>query len=675
MQYEWPTTREVLNNLYHEKYLDDKQIAKLFGVSTFTIWRVRKEMGIKGINPKKRAIILNPQAEITHRQRSIIMGTLLGDACLKMNSGSSAYLSIGHSSSQKEYILWLYDNLKTICNSPPKPSLDKRGYETYYLGSQSREDFIELRNRTYPGGIKKLSDWWLNQITPLAMAVWYMDDGSLVYANKSKSIFAFATHGFTIEENYMLKGSLLDNFGIHAEVRPSKSPLGRVQHSLVISDDSFNKFVEIVKPHIPPCMLRKMPSENFTDHLSENIKTNIDKNTLEDLYHNKLMTQQEISRQLGVSIGTVRKYMDVLSISPRDSCKAQRRGEATMAVREISSGRFKSGSWSEEEKTEALKLFEQLKIEGFPYPKRKEDDFYIAMIERLFSIYPEIVNGSYRYNRVGSSISTDFCPQTFSMATRGSLSPEQIYNNDEMLMDCILRTGRYAKKSSIAGVRAGLKTYRSNRCVSIFQPSWAVTVIRRLLQGKTGARILDFSSGFGGRLTGAYCSGIISEYVGIDPLAKNISSCEEINKLIQKHSSLRGRSFSCNMMNGTAEGILPTLSGDFDIALTSPPYFDKEIYSSDQTQCYNQFKTHKEWADGWLEPVLVKTASLVVSGGYIVMFATDGGGENNVGRDCERIIKSICGNVEEIKFALPSLEYLRSKGIQRVESAWVGIKP
>ena len=675
MQREWPTTKNELEKLYHGDYLNDKQIAALFGVSAFTIWRTRKELGIKGLNPKKRDLILHPQPDFTGRQKSIIFGTLLGDACLKANSNSSAYLSIGHSSTQKDYIFWLYDNLQTVCPSKPKPLVDKKGYTTYYMISQSRADLLDMRGKIYPNGQKTLSAWWLDQVDALSLAVWYMDDGSLAYLNKVKSSFGFATNGFSVEENYLLQAMLFDKFGICSEVKSVKRPTGQIQHTLGIADKHFSKFADTVEPHIPPCMTRKLPSDAFRSSLIDNIETVVDSEKLNEMYHGRKMTQQEIARELGTSVGTVRKYMDVLQVEKRNSIAAQRKGWGSRAVRDSDSGRYASGNWSEDEKSNALQIFREMRRTGFPYPQLKEDDYYVSMIGRLFSFEPELDNDEYKYGRIGSKLSTDFCPQIFSMATRGSMTPEQIYADDKLFLDCILRTGRYAKKSSVSGVRSGLKTYRSNRCVSVFQPSWAVTAIRKMLQGKSGARILDFSSGFGGRLAGSYCSGIVSEYVGIDPLGANIASCEKLNGIIQRHASLVGKQFSCKMIHGTAEDILPTLDGQFDMAITSPPYFDKEIYSADQMQCYNRFHSYGEWVAGWLEPVLKTTLSMVSPGGSVAIFATDDGSYRSVGKDCRRILQETLGNVMELRFALPSLEYLRNKGSHRVESAWVAVKP
>jgi DNA modification methylase len=51
--------------------------------------------------------------------------------------------------------------------------------------------------------------------------------------------------------------------------------------------------------------------------------------------------------------------------------------------------------------------------------------------------------------------------------------------------------------------------------------------------------------------------------------------------------------------------VLPTLeSASYDLVLTSPPYFDLEVYSQEATQSVKRFPTWQQWVDGFLEPMI-----------------------------------------------------------------------
>ena len=47
-------------------------------------------------------------------------------------------------------------------------------------------ELAELREAVYIGGKKVLSDDYLKQLTPLSLAVWYMDDGSFTLRSKGQ---------------------------------------------------------------------------------------------------------------------------------------------------------------------------------------------------------------------------------------------------------------------------------------------------------------------------------------------------------------------------------------------------------------------------------------------------------------------------------------------------------
>ena len=51
---------------------------------------------------------------------------------------------------------------------------------------QPLPELAELRQAMYVGGKKVLSEDYLKQLTPLSLAIWYMDDGS--YTERAKGV-------------------------------------------------------------------------------------------------------------------------------------------------------------------------------------------------------------------------------------------------------------------------------------------------------------------------------------------------------------------------------------------------------------------------------------------------------------------------------------------------------
>jgi transposase len=657
--------------LYVVENKTDIEIAKIYSVTKGTVGTWRRKHGIKGINAQHRSRIDNPPVPMSDRQRSIVLGTLLGDGCLKRQKTGTGYLSIAHSEKQKDYLFWLYSELESMCLSGPKSYTYKEKYVTWGFLTQTREDLTEIRDSIYTPK-KVVNQWWLDQIDELALAIWYMDDGCLSYINKSRSEFTFATNGFSKDENYLLSDFLRSRFNIKSSVKVLNKKSG-IQYNIIIDDDSFNDFTNLIEPHIIDSMRYKLPFSEHIERLKKNVKSEINEETLRDLYHIKMYTYDQIARILDVHKSTVRKYMDIFGIKPRGNSSAQLNGMNNSNKRDHL-GRFKKLELSKAGEIRAQEIFDEMRKSDFPYFDVKSDEHYVGIIDTLCnkSVSPDD-SGIHPYSRSGVNICSSLCPQIFSMASRRSKSPIEIFNDDEMLMDCIGRTLKYAKKDTIAAVRQGLKTYRKNRCVTIFPPLWTKSAIDHCFD-EEGLSVLDFSCGFGGRLLGSYASGKVSHYLGIDPLSSNLNSNKEIRRLMQIHSDLSKREFHADFACSTAEDELPKIDRKFDLIITSPPYFSKEKYSDDESQCYLRYNKYEEWVEEWFRKVLQDSCNLLSDKGKMAIFASDTI-DYNVGQDCKRLLQEISGEEPEcLNFAQPTVEYLRKKKKKKLDTAWIAKK-
>ena len=131
--------------------------------------------------------------------------------------------------------------------------------------------------------------------------------------------------------------------------------------------------------------------------------------------------------------------------------------------------------------------------------------------------------------------------------------------------------------------------------VTMYRPLMARNIVAYF-----GAKsILDVCAGWGGRMLGAKSvdlSGI--SYTGVDPCIKTYNAlCA-----IRDELGLTG----VTLINNPAEVALLDLPEDtkFDIALTSPPYYNLEIYSDEQSQSTN-LGDYQKWVDKFLKPVIL----------------------------------------------------------------------
>tara|TARA_R110001606_G_C15394865_1_gene652042 strand:+ start:82 stop:1197 length:1116 start_codon:yes stop_codon:yes gene_type:complete len=178
------------------------------------------------------------------------------------------------------------------------------------------------------------------------------------------------------------------------------------------------------------------------------------------------------------------------------------------------------------------------------------------------------------------------------------------------------------KKVDMATLRTciALRKYIASQ----FRPSTAKAIYNRF----EAKNVLDFSSGWGDRLSGFFSSNAES-YVGIDP---NTPVYETYRKQIHKYSSLRDK--KVEMLNGCAEDMD---LGDrmFDLIFTSPPYFNIEKYSKDDSQSFKKFKKIEDWLEGFLFKAIGNAWKHLEVGGHMLINISDVYSNHTVNNICD----------------------------------------
>lgn len=111
--------------------------------------------------------------------------------------------------------------------------------------------------------------------------------------------------------------------------------------------------------------------------------------------------------------------------------------------------------------------------------------------------------------------------------------------------------------------------------------------------------VLDFSSGYGGRMMGAMTSRMRYNYTGIEPNTKTYRGLVAMGELLTE----------CGQGNGYSMHCIPSEEFDpepefYNAAFSSPPYFNLETYSDEPTQCMNRCDNVDAWFELYVEPTL-----------------------------------------------------------------------
>lgn len=201
---------------------------------------------------------------LSDQARAVILGTILGDGSLKIQSGySNANLQIRHSETQKDYLLWKADMLQEIARERGISVQKADGFsqnKKWRFVSRNLPVLTELHNLTYKRNKLRIRRTWLNQMTPLSLAVWWCDDGSLISYGGRKGVFC--TDGFDEKSVRILSNYLKVVWDIKNIVSPTariyKGKRRQYWRIWIRSQEELKKFLRVILPHIgTPDMLRK----------------------------------------------------------------------------------------------------------------------------------------------------------------------------------------------------------------------------------------------------------------------------------------------------------------------------------------------------------------------------------------------------------------------------------
>jgi len=122
---------------------------------------------------------LKKNLSLTKRQQEIIAGTLLGDGHLEtQDSGKTYRLKIEHCNAQSEYLRWFCQEFKSWIPSEPYTKI-KNGKVYVGMRTYSHQSLQTFGKIFYQQGKKIIPKVIEKLLTPLSLAIWFMDDGSL----------------------------------------------------------------------------------------------------------------------------------------------------------------------------------------------------------------------------------------------------------------------------------------------------------------------------------------------------------------------------------------------------------------------------------------------------------------------------------------------------------------
>jgi len=191
---------------------------------------------------------------LSDKCKEIIFGSLLGDGSLKIHEPyKNPRFSFRHTIKQQEYFFWKVNQLKEISGEKCWWRQEKNGLGGVMLRYQSiaTDSLIDLYELTHKNNLLIIRRKWLNQLTPLSLAVWWLDDGSLI-TNSRRGVIC--TDPFSYDEQKLLARYLLKVWSIKVHIGKTKRLYdGKIREYYrlwIRSSEELIKLLRLILPHI-----------------------------------------------------------------------------------------------------------------------------------------------------------------------------------------------------------------------------------------------------------------------------------------------------------------------------------------------------------------------------------------------------------------------------------------
>ena len=218
----------------------------------------------------------------------MLYGSLLGDSYAERRSeGQGTRLSFSQESSREEYLLWLHSYIADLGYCQPTPPkiqtrMGLKGKIRYVMRfhTYTYQSLDFLRDAWYKQGVKSVPDNIADYLTPMAIAIWIIDDGARV----GKGL-KFCTNSFSFQDCTRLSVILHEKYDLKSSVQKA----GQVnEYHIYVWKESMPKLRSIVAPYILSSILYKLG--NLHCYFLFNLRLRrMNKSNLDIAYSHQLM--------------------------------------------------------------------------------------------------------------------------------------------------------------------------------------------------------------------------------------------------------------------------------------------------------------------------------------------------------------------------------------------------
>lgn len=556
----------TLRRLYLEDGRTETEIAHLYQTTQVQVGRLRKKWGITTLLKSDRLAL---PSELSARLRSVFVGSMLGDGHLSGVGAHTARYSEHHSAKQRPYLDWKASEWGDFVLSVIPTD---KGFRFTTHACRVLHPYWQM---FYPAGVgaKTFAHLPLEWVDELALAVWFMDDGS-----RTESYARFSVSGHGSDTQVLL--AVLRRLGLEGHLYGK----GGEQSLHVQGRTNYSRFLELVTPHVHPSMGYKL-EPLVVRKLGPAPRDVLTPERLLPLVE-RGFAAQSIAGILGPSRQSVRRALERMGVESKVGRPRKVEGRllpVDVAETVVHNLDPKAVGYEDAVLNTLLKT-------DIPIPCLSEAGLRndLALLLRANPrVDGDTIVG---LSKGGGALCNQLFPHRWEARYRDQPSVREAWYDAKQLRRAI--RFQFAVGDPVTPVRVFRALQAVVRGPTNFRPCFAKALVEAYCP--EGGVVLDPCAGYGGRALGTLAASRV--YVGVDPHPQAKASYDRLRDFLPGSLTFYNEPFETVDL------------GDLraDLVLTSPPYFSVERYSTDSSQSWVRYKTWAAWRDGFLRAFVQK---------------------------------------------------------------------
>ena len=161
-----------------------------------TIFTPDGEVSAEDLTIGDKILVRHKGVRFSSDLQHLLLGSMLGDGSIKQDGRMAAYFREEHAQAQKAYVKWKEKAFGKLCQEWLR---HKHGYG---FSTVPLYEFAQVRSKFYSKNkrYKHVTTELLEQLNPLSLAVWYLDDGTNNRQTKGNNKKTIYLHRLTEKE-------------------------------------------------------------------------------------------------------------------------------------------------------------------------------------------------------------------------------------------------------------------------------------------------------------------------------------------------------------------------------------------------------------------------------------------------------------------------------------------